>query len=135
MRWPASHPCEVHRQALRDRGAVRERAVLLDRVLPRMARRSPTGVTLVADGRQESGRLMRDLAAILLAVLAIVAPLAIPVEEEPDEDLAWVDREIRRCEDGPRSIHQDTPEMAELRNERLERLRRIRARLVEGEIA
>lgn len=56
--------------------------------------------------------------------------VAIGVEHEEDEDLAWVDREIARCEEGPRSIHQDTPEMALLRNERLERLKKMRKRLM-----
>jgi hypothetical protein len=97
-----------------------------------MARRSPTGVTLVADGRQEGGRLMRDLAAIILAILAWVVPYAIPVEE--DEDLAWIDREIAKCEDGPR-LAPRSPENMAANSERLERLRAMRARLVEGEIA
>jgi hypothetical protein len=78
--------------------------------------------------------VIRDLAVGLLAMLALVVPYAIPREQEGDEDLAWVDREIRRCEDGPK-LAPHTPEIMAERNERLERLRKIRARLVEGEIA
>lgn len=77
---------------------------------------------------------MRDLVAIILAVLAWLVPYAIPMEEDPDEDLAWVDREIAKCEDGPR-LAPRTPENMAAANERLERLRKIRARLVEGESA
>lgn len=50
--------------------------------------------------------------------------------DDIDPDLAWVEREIRKCEDGPRSVHQDTPEMARLRNDRLARLKAMRARLL-----
>jgi hypothetical protein len=74
---------------------------------------------------------MRDLAVFILAVIALAIGFSEPPE---DEDLAWIDREIARCEDGPRRAS-DSPEMMRLRNEQLERLRKIRARLVEGEIA
>lgn len=75
---------------------------------------------------------MRDLAVGILAIIAVAIGISEPPEQ--DEDLAWVDREIARCEDGPRRAS-DSPEIMRLRNEQLERLRKIRARLVEGEIA
>lgn len=54
---------------------------------------------------------------------------------EIDEDLAWVDREIRKCEDGPRLMSFDTPNLNQARNERLHRLKRMRARLLGEEPA
>jgi hypothetical protein len=50
--------------------------------------------------------------------------------DEVDEDLAWVEREIRKCEDGPRFSTFDNPEMNRIRNERLERLRKMRSKLL-----
>jgi hypothetical protein len=46
-----------------------------------------------------------------------------------DPDLEWVEKEIRRCEDGPRRAP-DTPAIMRIRNERLTRLNALRARLL-----
>lgn len=51
-----------------------------------------------------------------------------------DPDVAWLDREIRRCEDGPRMAAFDNPEMNLIRNERLIRLRALRSKLLGEEM-
>jgi hypothetical protein len=77
---------------------------------------------------------MRDLAAIILAVLAWVIPFSIPVE---DEDLAWLDERIQRADEGLKHpfTPENSPDMEAARLEYLERLKGMRARLVEGELA
>lgn len=54
--------------------------------------------------------------------------------KELDEDLAWVEREIARCEDGPR-LAPRTPENMKARAERLERLYAMRKRLMRDDAA
>lgn len=50
--------------------------------------------------------------------------------EDIDPDIAWLDREIQRCEDGPRRVEFDNPDMNLIRNERLMRLRALRSKLL-----
>lgn len=49
--------------------------------------------------------------------------------KELDEDLAWVEREIAKCEDGPR-LAPRTPENMKAMVDRLERLYAMRKRLI-----
>jgi hypothetical protein len=77
---------------------------------------------------------MFDLLVIILGILAWVVPYAIPREEDVDEDLAWVEREIAKAEAGPK-LAPPTPEIMSARNERLERLRKLRAKLVRDNAA
>jgi hypothetical protein len=55
------------------------------------------------------------------------------LDVERDEDLAWVEEQIRRCEDNAGSPFSES-EMEQARREHLDRLRRMRARLL-GEAA
>jgi len=49
--------------------------------------------------------------------------------DDIDPDLAWVEREIIRCENGP-ILAPHTPENMAARNERLARLKAIRSKLL-----
>lgn len=50
--------------------------------------------------------------------------------DDIDPDLEWVEREIRKCEDGPRQSAFDTPNLNRLRNERLDQLKKFRQKLL-----
>jgi hypothetical protein len=116
----------------------------------------------IEPARSAQGRrlMLRDLAAALLGLGAFAYAYAIPVEEEDaadleaydqneqawaqqrarekeqvDEDLAWIDEKIRRAEEGPPNTAAESPDMLAARWEYVERLKRVRARMVEGEIA
>jgi hypothetical protein len=79
--------------------------------------RTYAGIALdeLAEATRRHGRAVADLP---------------PDDPEVDEDLAWVDHEIWKCEEGPRLPAFDTPAMNKARNERLVRLRHMRARLL-----
>lgn len=47
-----------------------------------------------------------------------------------DPDLEWLEREIRKCEDGPRMAAFDNPEMNRIRNQRRLRLLALRSKLL-----
>lgn len=60
-----------------------------------------------------------------------------PERVELDPDLAWVDEEIRKCQEGSPSFWNQPdlqPDMAAMRKARLERLQGIRRRMVGGDL-
>jgi hypothetical protein len=74
--------------------------------------------------------MLLDLAVVVLGLAAFSVYLIERETEEEDEDLAWVDREIYRIENGPRSLASESEDMRRERREALERLYAVRRRLV-----
>lgn len=69
-------------------------------------------------------------AGLLFGIFAAIAYVSDHYAEDEDEDLLWVDRQIEMIRNRPASQTDDDPDMIEQRRQQLERLYRVRRRLV-----